>query len=79
MNRRGFLKLGALFVPVVAAPTVAYSFLWAKSPRDAWDELRPGTKFRIERQMVTRYLNGELYDVIEWPPPTPMQQVVIVL
>ncbi len=31
MNRRNFLKLGALFVPVVAAPTVAYSFLWAPS------------------------------------------------
>jgi hypothetical protein len=30
MNRRNFLKLGALFVPVVAAPTVAYSFIWAK-------------------------------------------------
>lgn len=28
MNRRNFLKIGALFVPVVAAPTVAYSFLW---------------------------------------------------
>lgn len=27
MNRRNFLKVGALFVPVVAAPTVAYSFL----------------------------------------------------
>ncbi len=27
--RRDFLKLGALFVPALAAPTVAYSFLWA--------------------------------------------------
>jgi len=26
MNRRSFLRLGALFVPVVATPTVAYSF-----------------------------------------------------
>ena len=33
MNRRNFLRLGTLFVPVVAAPTVAYSFCggW-KSP-----------------------------------------------
>jgi hypothetical protein len=30
MNRRSFLKVGALFVPAVAAPTVAYSFLWEK-------------------------------------------------
>jgi hypothetical protein len=29
MNRRSFLKLGSLFAPVVTAPTVAYSFLWA--------------------------------------------------
>lgn len=29
VTRRDFLKLGALFVPVVAAPTVAYSFLRA--------------------------------------------------
>lgn len=36
MNRRNFLKLGALFVPVAAAPTVAYSFIWARerSPLD---------------------------------------------
>lgn len=27
MNRRSFLKVGALFVPAVAAPAVAYSFL----------------------------------------------------
>lgn len=33
MNRRSFLKLGALFVPVAAAivePRRVYSFLWAK-------------------------------------------------
>ncbi len=28
-TRRGFLKLGSLFVPAVAAPAVVYSFLWA--------------------------------------------------
>ncbi len=27
MTRRNFLKIGALFVPAVAAPTIAYSFL----------------------------------------------------
>ena len=27
MNRRNFLKMGSLFLPAVAAPTVAYSFL----------------------------------------------------
>jgi hypothetical protein len=31
MNRRSFMKLGALLVPAVAAPTVAYSFLWKKT------------------------------------------------
>lgn len=32
MNRRNFLRLGSLFVPVVVAPTVAYSFCggWAR-------------------------------------------------
>jgi len=35
-TRRDFLKLGALFVPVVAAPTVAYSFLCARSDNE-WD------------------------------------------
>ena len=30
MNRRNFLRLGSLFVPAVVAPTVAYSFLWAR-------------------------------------------------
>ena len=34
MNRRSFLKLGALFVPVAAAPTVAYSFPW--TPQKNW-------------------------------------------
>jgi len=29
-TRRSFLKLGALLVPAVAAPTVAYSFLWGR-------------------------------------------------
>jgi hypothetical protein len=30
LNRRSFMKLGAILVPAVAAPTVAYSFLWSK-------------------------------------------------
>ncbi len=36
VNRRQFLRVGALFVPVVAAPRVAYSFIWAPpAPRIA--------------------------------------------
>lgn len=40
-TRRDFLKLGTLFVPVVAAPTVAYSFLWARPVNwfDAYAEM----------------------------------------
>ncbi len=33
-TRRDFLRLGALFVPAVVAPSVAYSFLWAR--REIW-------------------------------------------
>lgn len=29
MNRRQFLRVGALFVPAVVVPRVAYSFIWA--------------------------------------------------
>jgi hypothetical protein len=47
VNRRSFIKLGALFVPAVAAPTVAYSFLWAKpNPFLTWDLSLSGTTSR---------------------------------
>ncbi len=48
MNRRGFLKLGSLFVPVVAAPTVAYSFLWKveQKSRLVYDLNLEGTTLR---------------------------------
>lgn len=32
IDRRDFLKLGALWLPAVAAPRVAYSFLRAREP-----------------------------------------------
>jgi hypothetical protein len=37
MNRRGFMRLGALFVPAaVVAPRRAYAFLWAR-PAYVWE------------------------------------------
>ena len=38
MNRRNFLRLGALFVPAaVVEPRRVYSFIWARPERYVWE------------------------------------------
>lgn len=37
MNRRNFLRLGALFVPAVVEPTRVYSFIWGRKERYVWE------------------------------------------
>jgi hypothetical protein len=41
-TRRDFLKLGALWLPALAAPRVAYSFLRAKPEKEITFSLDPG-------------------------------------
>lgn len=54
VTRRDFLRLGALFVPVAAAPTVAYSFLWAKPE----PKLMPPVRLTNNRTIT---LNGMVF------------------
>jgi len=46
MNRRNFLRLGALFVPAaVIEPRRVYSFIWARPEWYVWDPV-PDARFR---------------------------------
>lgn len=54
MNRRNFLKLGSLFVPVVAAPTVAYSFC------GGWQNSEAGTITFAEGSVRIRQGDAEI-------------------
>lgn len=76
MNRRNFLKLGALFVPAVVTPAVVYSFLWSRSetrtPASALEELR-----RLQRAYeACGWIKPEVQIMIDgkrWPPlPRPV-------
>lgn len=60
-TRRDFLKLGTLFVPVVTAPTVAYSFLWQAPSR----ALIPRA-FDILKKMVNDYEAAGLIAPVAW-------------
>jgi hypothetical protein len=59
MNRRNFLRLGALFVPAAAAigePRRVYSFIWAPTPgAQAFDEFT------------------EIYDALIWELSSSLQ------
>lgn len=60
-GRREFLKLGALFVPAVVAPRIAYSFLWDRQeptlPRASFCGLpfpeppQPGETFHVTPEL----------------------------
>jgi len=60
VNRRSFLKLGALFVPAVAAPTVVYSFLWARQENwldrfvQDWN-IQPRRAHETDEMLKTRF------------------------
>jgi hypothetical protein len=62
MNRRNFLRLGSLFVPVVVAPTVAYSFLWARPESYVWESTVDDRR-RVQHSGMTLYYNGERIEI----------------
>lgn len=54
-SRRDFLKLGALFVPALAAPSVVHSFLWAVPSRSALVGLGNDDHLRYEPKRYSRF------------------------
>jgi hypothetical protein len=84
MNRRNFLKLGALFVPALVEPRRAYSFLWAK-PTYVWESV-PDARVRddqvdawwyavaVATQLPLHILNGKVVE----PPPMPRARCKVI-
>ncbi len=64
MNRRSFLKVGALFVPAAVAPTVAYSFLRAPTSH------RVGVLIQ-ERCVLSGTLYAFTFNGIRWVQTNP--------
>jgi hypothetical protein len=79
-TRRDFLKLGALFVPVVAAPTVAYSFLWARPVNwfDAYAEMAgvPSRFFGETDEQLRKRIEAAWYPGLGELIPTKRSKVV---